>query len=128
VWRCPKCMEYNGDTLGACTKCAAGRPSFDPDETALDGVIDRNRPVPIAENNSVQCPTCGDQFKVQVLRETASRVFSKKVENALCPACARPVTPETLVRISATVRESSAVKEVLLACPYCGKIVGVTAT
>ena len=126
MWRCVKCMDSNSDTATKCAKCKADRPKFDPDETSLDGIVDLNRPVPISETSTVQCPTCGEMFKVERRSETASRVYHHRTENALCPSCSRAITPESLVKVSAAERESGQVTEVLLACPYCGKIVGVT--
>lgn len=124
MWRCVKCMEYNNDSAGACAKCQAGRPTFDPDETSLDGLVDLEKPVPVSEASTVQCPTCGETFKVAAQHGSTSRIH-RAIDNAMCPCCSRPITPETLVKVRAAARESGKVKEVILACPYCGKIVGV---
>ena len=72
----------------------------------------------------MQCPTCGEMFKVQA-GEHSTR-FYRKLDVALCPACSRGITPEVLVRFASPPREGQTpIREVLLACPYCGKIVGV---
>jgi hypothetical protein len=123
VWRCIKCAEANDDDAPRCHKCSTARPAVDPDETSLDGLVDLEKPVPISESNTVSCPTCGQHFKVGREAGSSSRIY-RRLDAGLCPACSRAVTPETLLRIPA--REGTKVREALLACPYCGKVLGVS--
>src|SRR5262245_5808083 len=113
-------MESNSDTASKCAKCKAERPKFDPDETSLDGIVDLEKPVPVSDASTVQCPTCGETFKVEKRSDTASKMC-RRLDNALCPWCSRAITPESLVKVAAAARESAKVTEALLGCPYCGK-------
>jgi len=125
VWRCTSCAETNDDSIASCRKCQKARPAVNPDDTTLEGFVDLERPVPISEASTVQCPTCGEVFKVHEKAGHSSRVY-QRLDAALCPACSRSITPELLVRVAAKRREGTQVREVILACPYCGKIVGIT--
>lgn len=127
MWRCAGCGEENGDDVSACWKCKApgGVDDLDPEQTHLDLLVDPERPQPVSEGGMVQCPTCGQQFKVK--REEHSTVH-RRGDQALCPHCGQGVTPEVLLRISPGKREGSSihvVKEVIYACPYCGKVLAV---
>lgn len=124
MWRC-SCGENNGDETASCRKCHKAKPASNPDDTSLEGVVDLEQPVPISESNKVACPTCGEVFRVQERAGTSSRIY-RRLDAALCPACSRSITPELLVRVAPKHRENAPVKEIILACPYCGKIVGVT--
>lgn len=127
VWRCIECAHSNADDAAGCGKCGAKRPAQDPDETALQALVDPDRPVAISDSSTVQCPTCGETFKVQSKAGSSSRLY-RRVDAALCPSCARAITPEALLRISPKPRDTGTpVREVLLACPYCGKVLGIGA-
>ena len=129
MWRCG-CGEQNEDQFRSCWKCQTARPGAYPEEggpedSHLDLLVDPERPVPVSEAGAVQCPTCGTSFKVG--REKGATRMFKRLESAVCPFCANSVTPELLVRVASERQEGpQAVREVLLACPYCGKILGVT--
>jgi uncharacterized Zn finger protein len=125
MWRCTSCAETNDDALSHCKKCKKGRPAVSADDTSLDGVVDLDRPVPVSEASTVQCPTCGEVFKVQGAQAGHSSRIYRRLDAALCPSCSRQISPESLVRVAAKQREGAQVKEVILACPYCGKVVGV---
>lgn len=129
MWRCPSCAEQNEDQSKSCWKCQTIRPGAYPEEggpedSHLDLIVDPERPVPVSDSGAVQCPTCGSSFKVQ--RDRGSTRAFKRLESAVCPYCANSLTPEVLVRLASPRKEGPhAVTEVIFACPYCGKVLGV---
>lgn len=125
MWQCVNCGEKNEDQFEACWKCQERpeEPDPDPEETQLDILFDPEKPQAVGEGGTVQCPTCGQQFRVS--REEASGA-RRRSDSALCPHCGHTVTPELLVRVAPAKRESHAeVREVIYACPYCGKVLSV---
>jgi uncharacterized Zn-finger protein len=125
MWKCGKCGEQNEDQFTSCWRCHDDAPGIDPEETQLDILVDPERPQPISDAGAVQCPTCGQQFKVD-LRKQESSAVRRRSDHALCPHCGHTVTPELLVKVSPAKRDvGEAVKEVIYACPYCGKVLTV---
>lgn len=127
MWRCTSCGEQNEDDASACWKCQqpGGADDVDPEQTHLDLLVDPEKPVPVADNGMVQCPTCGQQFRVK--KEEASG-FHRRTDQALCPHCGHAITPEVLLKVAPGKREGTSigmVREVIYACPYCGKALSV---
>ena len=132
MWRCPACAEQNEDQFKSCWKCQMVRVGAYPEEggpedSHLDLIVDPDRPVPVTDAGGVQCPSCGTSFKV-TRDKGATRLF-KRLESAICPWCANALTPELMVRVASPRQMGpDAVKEVIHACPYCGKAIGVTSS
>ncbi|MBI2932852.1 MAG: hypothetical protein HYY16_14490 [Planctomycetes bacterium] len=128
MWRCASCGEQNESPATVCRKCQGPLktidPEADPEETQLDIIFDPERPQPISERGDVQCPTCGQHFQVQTHREESSWI-RRRVDHAMCPYCGHTVTPELLVRVAPAKRETAQVREVIYACPYCGKVLTI---
>ena len=73
MWQCAKCGEQNDDQFEACWNCKEAVEGIDPDETQLDILFDPEKPQPVTEAGSVQCPTCGQHFNVQVRKEDGTQ-------------------------------------------------------
>ncbi len=123
MWKCGKCGEQNEDQFEACWKCQEQGEAIDPEETQLDVLFDPEKPQPVSEGGAVQCPTCGQQFKIR--KDEAASGTRKRSDHALCPHCGHTVTPELLVKVVAAKRESAPVSEAIYACPYCGKVLSI---
>jgi uncharacterized protein YbaR (Trm112 family) len=128
MWHCSQCGEKNENQFEVCWKCQAAQDNVE--DTSLEILFDPDKPQSIGENGAVACPTCGQQFRVQtgIPQEASAIMRARRSDAALCPHCGHTVTPELLVRVVAAKRDASAppVREVMYACPYCGKVLSIS--